>query len=236
MVVAAQAQVWPIPHSHDHVQGLDLDAQWFWISAVDRRTRTGWIWRVDRQSLRTVAERNITDGVRYHPGGFQVTGETLWIPVAEYRANSTTRILELDRMTLVQRRSFLVEDHIGALATDGHSVLLGANWDARRFYRWTLGGQQLAVVANRHSLAVQDMKWSGGTVFAGGTGVGRSKGQCQLHQLDPSTFELVRASGFKAGTCYTREGMAVFGGRFFFLPEDEPNSRVYSVGATSTPR
>jgi len=225
------AQVWPIRHTHDHVQGLEVSEQWFWISAVDRRAKTGWVWRVDRRTLKTVAERDITQGSLYHPGGMQVSGGRLWVPLAEYRAHSRARILELDALTLAERRSFAVDDHIGALATDGKSILLGANWDGRRIYRWNMGGSLLAVVDNPQLWSIQDMKWAGETIFAGGEGLGIQKGHCLLQQLDPETLKVLRASRLSASPCYTREGLAIYGGRFFFLPEDEPNSRIYLMEA-----
>ena len=225
--VTAWAQPWSIEHTHDHVQGLDVSERWFWISAVDRRTKTGWIWRVDRQTLRTVAERNITDGARYHPGGLQAAGESVWVPLAEYRAASTARILELDAMTLAEKSSFAVTDHVGALATDGKSWILGANWDARKLYRWNLRGEALSVADNPQPLAIQDMKLAGGVIYAGGTGIGPEKGRCWVDQLDPATLAVVRSWTPGADRCYTNEGLGVLAGKFFFLPEDEPRSRVY---------
>ena len=162
--LAAWAQPWPVRHTHDHVQGLDISERWFWISAVDRRTKTGWIWRVDRRTLRTVAERNITDGARYHPGGLQAAGGSVWVPVAEYRPSSTARILELDALTLVEKGAFAAADHVGAVATDGKSWILGANWDARKLYRWNLRGEVLSVADNPQPLAIQDMKLAGGVI------------------------------------------------------------------------
>ena len=223
----ATAQVWPIRHRHDHVQGLDVSAEWFWISAVDRRTKTGWVWRVDRRTLQTVAERNITQGALYHPGGLHVSGSSLWVPIAEYRPRSSARILELDAMTLAERRSFPVKDHIGSVATDGKAVVLGANWDARRIYRWSLAGELLAVTDFPRALAIQDMKWIEGVLYAGGVGLGSEKGRCLLAELDPSTLAVLRQSQMGPEICYTNEGMALFAGRFFFLPEDEPSSRIY---------
>ena len=225
VALPAPAQVWPISHHHDHVQGLDVRERWFWISAVERRTKTGWVWRVDRQTLRTVAERDITRGELYHPGGLQVSGSSLWIPIAEYRPNSSSRILELDAMTLVERRSFVIPDHIGAVATDGKTFVLGANWDARKFYRWSLDGKLLESRDNPTSVAIQDMKWSGGVIYAGGL----DKKTCRVDQLDPASLVLLRSSIPGTDRCYTEEGMAIFGGRFFFLPGDEPNSRVYAL-------
>jgi hypothetical protein len=229
--LSAQVEVWPITNKHDHVQGLEVSDRWFWVSAVDRRSKTGWVWRIDRLTLQTVAERNITRGALYHPSGFQVAGNSLWIAIAEYRPNSQSAVLELDPMTLAERRSFLVRDHIGAVASDGRDFVLGANWDARRIYRWTVGGTQLQVATNPSFLAIQDMKWVGDTLYAGGVGIGPNKGQCLLQQMHPLTLSVLKGSALKGDLCYTREGMALSGGRFFFLPEDEPNSRVYALGA-----
>ena len=222
---AGHDQSWPIAHTHDHVQGLDAGRDWFWISAVDRRTKTGWIWRVDRRTLRTAAERNITQGPLYHPGGLQVTGGSLWVPIAEYRPRSKSRILELDPLTLAERRSFAVDDHIGSVATDGRAFVLGANWDARRFYRWSLDGKLVNAVDNPGPLAIQDMKWVNGKLYAGGL----VEKDCRLEQLDPDTFAPVRSLPLPGDVCYTHEGMALFDGRFYGLPEDEPRSRVYAI-------
>ncbi|MBI3698775.1 MAG: hypothetical protein HY238_28550, partial [Acidobacteria bacterium] len=224
ITLPAEAETWPIRHNHDHVQGLDVSDRWFWISAVDRRTKTGWVWRVDRQTLRTVAERNITHGALYHPGGLQVSGSSLWIPIAEYRPNSSSRILELDAMTLAERRSFVVPDHIGAVATDGKTFVLGANWDARKLYRWNLDGKLLESRDNPTSLAIQDMKWASEVIYTGGL----DQKTCRVDRLDSLSLTLLRSSIPGTDRCYTEEGMAIFGGRFFFLPEDQPNSRVYA--------
>jgi hypothetical protein len=229
----APAQVWTIRHNHGHVQGLDVSADSLWLSAADLGAGTAWIWRVDRRTLRTVAERDITIGEQSHPGGFQVSGSSLWVPVAENRPHSTARILELDAMTLADRSSFAVADHIGAVSTDGSGVVLGANWDSRKIYRWTSSGELLGVTNFPTLLAIQDMKWIGGVLYAGGTGLGREQGRCQLAELDPTTLAVRRRSTLVSNVCYTREGMAVLDGRFFFLPEDGPRSRIYAPAAGS---
>ncbi|HYM12467.1 MAG TPA: DUF6454 family protein, partial [Bryobacterales bacterium] len=180
-----------------------------------------------------VAERNLTLGEQYHPGGFQVSGSSLWVPVAENRPHSTARILELDAATLAPRSSFTVADHIGAVATDGSGVVLGANWDSRRIYRWTPSGELLGVTNFPAPLAIQDMKWMGGVLYAGGTGLGKEQGRCELAELDPATLAVRRRSTLVSNICYTREGMAVFDGRFFFLPEDGPRSRIYALDGDS---
>ncbi len=216
---------WALPHAHGHVQGLDVNDRWFWVSAVDRRSRTGWVWRVDRRTLRTAAERNIAQGALFHPGGFQVAGTSLWVPVAEYAPHSSARILELDAMTLAERRSFAVPDHIGAVATDGASAILGADWDGSTIYRWSLTGETLGTTRFSPAIPSEDMKWVGPALYIGGVVPGTKT--CVVDVLDPRTLVLQRRIDQSAGRCYSREGMAVFGGRFFFLPEDEPNSRVF---------
>ncbi len=228
LTVRFRSEAWPLRHGHDHVQGLDVNEKWFWISAVDRRTKTGWVWRVDRRTLQTVAERNITQGALYHAGGLQVVGDSLWVPIAEYRPQSSARILELDAMTLAERRSFAVPDHIGAVASDGKTAILGANWDARKIYRWALDGKLLGAVDFRERLAVQDMKWVQGLLYAGGALLATNNAACFVDQLDPASLAVVQRFAAWDGTCYTQEGMAVFGGRFFFLPGDGPDSRIYS--------
>jgi len=227
------AQTFAIRHRHDHVQGLEVSRDWFWISSVDRRSKTGWVWRVNRRTLETVAERNITQGPLYHPGGIQLARGSLWTPLAEYRPRSSARILELDAMTLSERRSFPVEDHIGAVATDGNGLLLGANWDARQIYRWSTGGKVLAVVEFPRMLAIQDMKWIGNILHAGGVGLGSEKGRCLVEQFDPSKLSYLRTSFTGGDPCLASEGMAYFEGSYFFLPEAEPNTRIYVRSALS---
>jgi len=222
---AGEPESWAITHTHDHVQGLEVSQEWFWISAVDRRTKTGWVWRVDRRTLRTAAERDITQGSLYHPGGLQVAGGSLWTAVAEYRARSSSRVLELDPMTLDERRGFAVPDHIGSVATDGRTFILAANWDARQFYRWTLDGKTLESRANPGRLRIQDMKWIDGRLYAGGLTVEN----CPLEELDPRTFQSVRSIALPGDLCYTHEGMAIYDRHMYFLPEDEPRTRVYRM-------
>ena len=42
------------------------------------------------------AERELAFDVQFHPGGIDVAGDALWVPVAEYRPRSTTTIIKLD--------------------------------------------------------------------------------------------------------------------------------------------
>lgn len=83
------------------------------------------------------------EGDMYHPGGIDFDGTNVWVPVAQYRPNSSAIIYRVNATTLDAHKQFEVMDHIGGIVRDvatGH--LVGNNWGSRRFYRWTLGGQQ----------------------------------------------------------------------------------------------
>jgi hypothetical protein len=55
-------------------------------------------------------------GDRYHPGGIDFDGRNVWVPVAEYRPDSSAIIYRVNATTLRVSRAFDVEDHIGGLA------------------------------------------------------------------------------------------------------------------------
>ena len=81
----------------------------------------------------------------YHPGGIDFDGRYLWIPVAQYRPNSSAEIDRVDTRTLAVTPLFEVPDHIGGVVLDrstGHVV--GNNWGSRTFYEWTQTGRLLA--------------------------------------------------------------------------------------------
>jgi hypothetical protein len=47
----------------------------------------------------------------YHPGGIDLSGHDLWVPVAQYRPNSSAEIDHVDLRTLRVTRLFTVADH-----------------------------------------------------------------------------------------------------------------------------
>lgn len=88
-------------------------------------------------------------GIVYHPGGIELHGHDLWVPVAQYRPNSTAEIDRIDTRTLRVHRQFGVRDHIGGIVLDsstGH--LVGNNWGSRRFYEWTRSGRLVSAWKN----------------------------------------------------------------------------------------
>jgi len=89
------------------------------------------------------------EGDMYHPGGIDFDGTNVWVPVAQYRPNSTSIIYRVDADTLEMHKEFEVKDHFGGIVMDkqtGH--LVGNTWGSRRFAEWDLRGKQLATWEN----------------------------------------------------------------------------------------
>lgn len=103
----------------------------------------------------------ISDGHRYHPGGLDYDGEFLWLPVAEYRPNSSADIYRIDPTTYAVKKLFTVPDHVGGVVRDqetGH--LVGQSWGSRRFYDWTVNGNQMGFWLNEnHFIDYQDCEY-----------------------------------------------------------------------------
>jgi hypothetical protein len=91
-------------------------------------------------------QKDITlgEGDMYHPGGIDSDGTNIWVPVAQYRPNSSAIIYRVDATTLAVHKQFQVADHFGGIVMDkqtGH--LVGNTWGSRRFAEWNLRGKQL---------------------------------------------------------------------------------------------
>lgn len=217
-----------------HVQGLEVDEDFIYATSVDTRSKRGFLHKLTR-SGKFVARIDLTDGERYHPGGIARDGESIWIPVAEYTPQGTSRIVQVDRRTLKVVSSFIVHDHIGAVTANA-ATIYGANWDARRFYEWDHRGAEIAEIANPTQVAYQDVKFVGGELVAGGVMRGQFTGA--IDWLDPVTLQpRLRLSLGKTpqGQIWTREGMAVQDGKLYLLPHDGHNGQgevfVFSLDA-----
>ncbi|MGO4189240.1 DUF6454 family protein [Pseudarthrobacter sp. TAF60_1] len=96
-------------------------------------------------------QKDITlgEGDMYHPGGIDFDGTNVWVPVAQYRPNSSAIIYKVDASTLDVHKQFEVTDHFGGIVLDkqtGH--LVGNTWGSRRFAEWDLQGKELATWEN----------------------------------------------------------------------------------------
>jgi len=129
----------------------------------------------------------ISDGNRYHPGGLDYDGEFLWLPVAEYRPNSSADIYRIDPTTYDVTKLFTVSDHIGGVVRDqetGH--LVGQSWGSRRFYDWKVGGKQKGFWFNEnHFLDYQDCEYvaSRKALCSGVTGLPAQPGAATGYEL-----------------------------------------------------
>ena len=162
-------------------------------------------------------------GERFHPGGISAAGESLWIPVAEYRRDSSSVIQKRSVRTL--EFQFDVADHIGCIAA-APDVLIGANWDSRDFYVWDRTGRLVRKVPNPTPNAYQDLKFVDGRLVASGLLPGSTGAIDWLEYPSLRLIRRVTVGQTSRGVPYTSEGMAVRGDRIFLLPEDSP-SRLF---------
>lgn len=207
-----------------HVQGIDTDGARLWVTSVDRASRRGFLQEFSLPSGELTKTVEVQDGDRYHPGGFSRHGDSLWIPVAEYRALSSAVIQQRSAATLELLSQFAVDDHIGCLAAS-EGELIGGNWDSRQFYVWTAQGQLLRKTDSPTKTAYQDMKLTAGALVAGGTIEGKGRVDWLSYpELKPlRSIDVGRTS---RGEPLTREGLAMFGTQLWLLPEDG-DSRLF---------
>jgi hypothetical protein len=143
-----------------HTEGLAVTPQHLFLSAVEILEPTqkypapvggydrtpgkgvGHLFVMDRAGH---LEKDIVlgEGDRYHPGGLDFDGRYVWVPVAEYRPDSSAIIYRVNSTTLRVSRRFEVQDHVGGIVLDKETHrLVGNTWGSRRFYEWTLDGRE----------------------------------------------------------------------------------------------
>lgn len=202
-----------------HVQGVDLDSAHVWVTSVDSDAHRAYLAQFNRATGKLERQVDLTDGPRFHPGGFSLHGDSLWVPVAEYHPHSSAVIEEIDKQTLAIKRKIFVPDHIGCVAVAPGSLIAG-NWDSRQFYVLDMSGKQLRVIDNPSHNSYQDIKFDHGMLVASGT-LSHASGSVDWYAW-PS-MKLVRSLSFGVtdrGVPYTAEGMAVKSNNLYFMPED----------------
>jgi len=208
-----------------HVQGIDTDGVHLWVTSVERAARKGFLQEfavADGKLLRTL---ELQDGDRYHPGGIAAAGDSIWIPVAEYRKESSAIIQRRNKNTLALEFQFTVPDHIGCVAVTPQ-FLIGGNWDSRDFYVWDHQGKLLRKVPSTTANGYQDLKFRDGQLVASGLLEG---GRAAIDWLDVSSLKLIRRlelGNTDKSAPLTREGMTIFENRLWLLPEDG-DSRLF---------
>lgn len=125
-------------------------------------------------TLRDIIQRDMTQSDIYHPGGIDFDGALVWVPLAEYRANSRSIIYTVDPATLDIRERFRVADHIGWVVSDrANGLIHGGNWGSRRFYTWTADGSEVSRWENPSGfIDYQDGQYvGGGRIVCGGVAI-----------------------------------------------------------------
>lgn len=210
-----------------HVQGLAVTEDFYYITSVDRDSGRGRLFKVDRNTLLLMEEKELTKGELIHPGGIEMDGVYLWIPNAEYDRDGPSEILALDPQSLEVLRTFSVDDHISLIASNGTDRLYGTNWDTVNFYVWDWDGNLIEIVPNPTDMAYQDCEFSDPYLICGGTKNGGSFGT--IDYIDPESWTLVyriEVGSTSLGHRLTREGLSLFGDEVFLLPEDGPESEI----------
>jgi hypothetical protein len=194
--------------------------------------------------LNGVLVRHITlgEGALYHPGGIDFDGESLWIPVAEYRPNSKSIVYKVDPDSMVSTEVLRFDDHLGAIVRDTvKNTLHGMSWGSRRIYSWQQheGGYGSAVATMTlnpsHYIDYQDCQYlmtskmvcSGLGSYRDGAGTAFKLGGIDLIDLDSMQpiFQLPVTNTAASGALLTQNPFfAEFSDNdgliFYFLPDD----------------
>jgi hypothetical protein len=153
-----------------HTEGLVVTPDRFYLSAVeiieptvkypvpvDGYDRTpgkgiGHLFVIDRAGA-LIKDVVLGHDIVYHPGGIDLAGHDLLVPVAQYRPGSSAEIYRVDVRTLRVTKLFDVADHIGGIVYDPTTDrLVGNNWGSRTFYEWTRSGRLLTTWRNPDDL------------------------------------------------------------------------------------
>jgi hypothetical protein len=172
---AASDDALPLAFDAGHPQGMVRIGDVWWISTVDARERRGWLLAADATDGSLLDRIPVGDDVRFHPGGMDFDGTSLWLACSEYKPHSTAIVERFepgggDRRAQV---AFSVDDHVGAIVRLGpDGDLVGWTWGSRELLRWSVDGGALGRAENPdHFVDHQDGQWlEGDLVLCSGVG------------------------------------------------------------------
>ncbi len=168
----------PLQFDMFHPQGMAIVNGDVFVSTVEVINRTqgvgkGHVFKVGPDGA-AAAHVEMTDGPRYHPGGIDFDGTSVWVPVAEYRPDSSSVVYALNPGSLEFREVLRFDDHLGAIVhAAATNRAVGVSWGSRRIYRWTsttegsdvhIGDNRAEPIPNRsHYVDFQDAQSLSGT-------------------------------------------------------------------------
>lgn len=218
-----RVSAWP-PFGFDaaHVQGLVVTDDFIFFTSVDKPNAAGWIFKFDRKTMKLLQKRNLAKLLNIHPSGVDFDGRYIWLAMAVYSERSSAIVMAIDPENLKIVKKLDVKDHIGAVARDG-DLVIGANWDSKRFYFWDINGKFIEKRESPTGAGYQDCKGVNGFLMCGGGGF--------LDWIDIEKWKLVKrfvvSDKSEAENPIDREGACLQDGRVFFLPDDGADARVY---------
>jgi hypothetical protein len=220
-----------------HVQGVARRDDTVFVSTTERRSRSGYLLKAEIGSgqARLLHAVPLAEGNRIHPGGIFLQEDRLLVPLAPTRNQGDTFILALDPATLSKEHLFTVATHIGAVAFDGANTIFGADFDTRRLFVWDVAGRERAVIPNPTTIAYQDMEWYRERLYCSGVEKrDRSLGRVDVFAYDDASRTIVLERSvvlprIAPRTNLGREGMTIYNGSFFFLPEDDEQTTLYRI-------
>jgi len=198
------------------------------MTSVDAQNKRGYVHQFDRAMLKFQRQVDVTQGAAFHPGGLSVSGDSIWVPVAEYRPNSSAVLVELDKKTLAVKRRIPVADHLGCVAVT-HDGLVAGNWGSRRFYVFDRDGRQTRVIENASLNQYQDIKFVDGMLVASGN-LTKTEGAIDWYAWPSMRLvRSLRSSVTDRGRVFTAEAMALEGRDLYLVPEDGPSRLFHFV-------
>lgn len=177
----------PLQFDTHHPQDMTRVDDRAFLSSVEVLNRAegrgvGHLFEFDAQG-KAVRGLELAEGPIYHPGGIDYDGESIWLPLAEYRPDSQSIVYRIEPDTFEAEAVFRVPDHLGAIAhLPDQGLLVAVNWGSRQFYEWDTrrgdnGWQPVdpdspRVIDNpSHYIAYQDLQHVPGTSFTIASGV-----------------------------------------------------------------
>ena len=132
--------------------------------------------------------------------------------------------------------SFVVDDHIGLVASDGVGRLYGANWDSLSFYVWDWDGTLIEKVDSPTRVKYQDCGFQDPLLVCGGQ---KSRKRGAIDFIDPESWTLVDSIAVGEtgrGHSLAHEGLSLSGETVYLLPEDGPDSEILLYRLCRAPR